>query len=298
VPRPSPQTTRVVQIVELLATRPDGASMTEIARALGVSQASCVHVLAALTTAGFLVREPTDRRYHLGPALVRPGALAAARYPVLTAARPEMAALSDAVGLPCVAFVPEVDHARLAAVTQAPGAEPLAVRLGETVPLTPPLGMVLVAWASEDVFARWLARDPSLDGHEVGRLQADRDAVRALGFVAELAPAPTSQIGLAGVLDDRESPYRDDRLRRLLAGHPGQGHVLTELDDPSEATGVGARSVTAVGAPAFAADGSTCLSLSLVTLPEPLTTVEISRLGAAVAAAADRLTVTLAGLRP
>ena len=86
MPRPSPQTDRVVAVIDLLASRDDGATMTEISRHLAISQASCVHLLAALTTAGYLVREPDDRRYHLGPALAGPGRMAEARYPLLAVA--------------------------------------------------------------------------------------------------------------------------------------------------------------------------------------------------------------------
>ena len=59
---------------------PDGATLTEIAAAVGADRSAFVHVLAALTTSGVLYREPDDRRYHLGPALVRPGRVAGARY--------------------------------------------------------------------------------------------------------------------------------------------------------------------------------------------------------------------------
>ena len=78
VPRPSPQTDRVVAVIELLAASETGATMTEIARALDVNQASCVHMLAALEESGLVVREP-DRLYHVGPALVHPGRVAEQR---------------------------------------------------------------------------------------------------------------------------------------------------------------------------------------------------------------------------
>ena len=68
MPRPSPQTDRVVAVIELLSSGDEGATMTEIARHLSINPATCVHVMAALTSAGVVVREP-DRRYHLGPAL-------------------------------------------------------------------------------------------------------------------------------------------------------------------------------------------------------------------------------------
>jgi DNA-binding IclR family transcriptional regulator len=76
VPRPSPQTDRVVATINLLADTESGLTLSEIGRALSVDVSSCVHLLAALTASGYVVRDPDDRRYHLGPALVRPGAVA------------------------------------------------------------------------------------------------------------------------------------------------------------------------------------------------------------------------------
>src|SRR4051812_7379304 len=102
--RPSPQTDRVIATINLLASAPEGATLTEIARAVGQEPSTWQHMRAALTASVFLVREPSDRRYHLGPALVAPGQVALARYPVLAAARPEMDVLSRRFDLPCYAF--------------------------------------------------------------------------------------------------------------------------------------------------------------------------------------------------
>ncbi|CAN5549433.1 hypothetical protein BH10ACT1_BH10ACT1_12740 [soil metagenome] len=287
MPRPAPQTDRVVAVIELLAEAEEGASMTEIAGALAVNQATCVHLLAALTTAGFLVREPSDRRYHLGPALVRPGRRAAERYPALAAARGEMAALSKRFGLPCFAFAPEGDHGRLVHYTWPPGGAPPEVKLGERVPLRPPLGMAFAAWGPDDVFQAWLALEPDLGPEQAARYEQRRTAVRDLGFVAELAPDPANRGGLVDALVDPSSPYRDGQLHRLLSSHDGQDHVLTDLAD------AGPRTVIGVSAPAFDGGGGLVLILDLVTYPEVLDTPAISEIGAAVRVAADAVTTVL-----
>ena len=46
MPRPSPQTERVVAVIEYLSDRPDGASSTQIAHDTGINASTCVHVLA------------------------------------------------------------------------------------------------------------------------------------------------------------------------------------------------------------------------------------------------------------
>ena len=283
MPRPSPQTDRVVAVIGFLAGRADGASMTEISRALGIDQASCVHVLAALNKAGFVVREPADRRYHVGPALVAPGRVAADRYPLLAAARPEMEQLSARFDAPCFAFAPEGDQARLVQHTWAPGAEPTAVRLDETLPLIPPLGLVFAGWDTDAAFEDWLARDPELTDDLAERYRARRAAVRALGFVVELAPETESEADLADVLGDRSSPYRDGRIHRLLSAHDGGEHVLTDLD-----TARSHRAVS-VGAPVVDGTGAVVLSLSLVVFGTLRSGAELAAAGAGLRDAVARV---------
>ncbi len=291
MPRPSPQTDRVVAVIELLASLEQGATMTEIARALELNQASCVHLLAALASAGFVVREP-DRRYHVGPALARPGRIAAERYPVLAAARGEMVELSRELDQLCFAFAPEGDHARLVHYTRPPTHAVPAVRLGETVPLTPPLGMVFVAWEPEAAFEEWLTLAPDMDAEQAANYRDHRRAIREVGFVVETAPPPTRQEDLAHVMDDRASPRRDTELHRLLAGPLGDAYLLTDLTDARP------RPVAIIGAPVFDAAGTVVLSLNPVNFPGPLASAEILAVGRAVRDAADRVTTALGGRAP
>ena len=174
----------MVAIVNLLSGRPDGLTLTELAADLGESQSTMVHVLAALTSAGYLVREQSDRRYHLGPALVEPGRVAADRYPGLAIARRHMSRLSQEFESPCYAFVRDRRWARLVHYTWDPHHPVPPMKIGELIPLVPPLGAVFVAWAPAAQIDEWLAADPSLsDGR--GRAAADvarRDApARLLG---------------------------------------------------------------------------------------------------------------------
>ena len=288
MPRPSPQTDRVVAVVELLAGQDEGATMTEIAVALDLSQSTCVHLLAALADAGFVQREP-DRRYFLGPALVRPGRLAAARYPLLAAAREEMAGLSSRFGVTCLAFTRDGDHARLVHHT---GSGPPPFRLGDTLPLLPPLGILFVAWAPEPELDRWLALDPGMDEARAARYRDWRRVVRRLGFVAQLAPPAAGAGDLVEILDDRDSPYRDGQLHRAIAGDRWNEYVLTDLEDPTP------REVTDVSAPTFDADGDVSLSVNLLTLAEPRPPAEIVTVGRALRAATDRVTRAVGGRIP
>ena len=77
--------------------------MAEVSRHLSVHKASCHSMLSELLRAGWLLRDPVRKTYHLGPALVRLGREAAGRYPALVLARSAMAELSAATGAHCVA---------------------------------------------------------------------------------------------------------------------------------------------------------------------------------------------------
>jgi DNA-binding IclR family transcriptional regulator len=274
----------VVAVIELLADLRAGATLTEIARALGLGRPSCVHLLAALTTSGFLVRED-DRRYHLGPALVHPGRVAHGRYPVLAAARPEMQSISRELGYPCFSFEPIEGHARLVHHTWAPGSKPSPVRLGETVPLKPPLGMVFVAWGGNEDFDRWLDA-AELTGEQRDEYRVERAVVQELGFVAEAAPEDRST--LAGTLEERPSPYRDARLHRLLSAHDDEAHVLIDLAAHRSFP------VSTIGAPVLDRTGRVTLSLSLVVFPARLTGSEIRGIGTRLRAGADSVAAAIA----
>ena len=72
-PRPSPQTERVVNLFEHLAGDGSrgmaGMTLAQVSRHLSVHKASCHSMLSELLRAGWLLRDPVRKTYHLGPAL-------------------------------------------------------------------------------------------------------------------------------------------------------------------------------------------------------------------------------------
>ena len=160
-PRPSPQTERVVNLFEHLAgdgTR--GMTLAEVSRQLGVHKASCHSMLSELLRAGWLLRDPVRKTYHLGPALVRLGREAAGRYPALVLARSAMAELSAATGAHCVAFSVDEDYSTVVDQIRSShgGGHPMPI--GTQIPHRPPYGASTVAWRGPDVRERWLAALP------------------------------------------------------------------------------------------------------------------------------------------
>jgi DNA-binding IclR family transcriptional regulator len=294
VPRPSPQTERVVAILAHLTDHPDGATLTELAQAVGADRSAFVHVLAALTTSGVLLRDPVDRRYRLGPALVRTGEVAAARYGDLALVRHEMQALAATLGLPCLSFQPDAVHGRLVQYVWPDGEGPPAIPVGETLPLHPPLGMIFVAWADDAAFDRWLRLDPSLPADRATRYREQRAAIRSAGFVVEARPRTMEDEAFARLIDDRTSPRRDGKLMQLLADHGRDEHILTELAGRDDALHL----VHAIGSPCFDDAGATVCTVSVLGFPGPLRTYVVRRIGDETRAAAQRATAALGGRPP
>ena len=94
--RASPPTDRVVGILDFLAGRPgERFGVSELARRVGVSKPTCLGIVTSLTDAGYLVRDPTDKTYRLGPSLITLGHKAQESMRVSPAAREQLRRLSS-----------------------------------------------------------------------------------------------------------------------------------------------------------------------------------------------------------
>jgi DNA-binding IclR family transcriptional regulator len=284
VARPSPQTDRVVRIVNLLTEQDDrGASLTEIARHVGQTPAACVHVLAALVAAGFVVRQPSDRRYHLGPGLIAPGQVAAGRFPSRDATRAAIEDLARATGYPVFAFRREAGHARLVDLVWDLRRPAPAMRIGDLLPIEPPLGSVFVAWNGPDAVERWLRSSPP--AARAG-LAARVEAARRLGFVVELRP-PLPLVQELARLVARGQNLR--RAERVPASLPGIEAYLAEGLRPEARYEVSTISIPVPG-PA----GTVDLAKNLLGFADSTPGRELLDLGARARAAADRRGADLA----
>lgn len=85
---------RVVGVLDALATAPDGLGVSTIARTLEVHRSTASRLLATLANSRLVERDPQTRAYRLGARLVGLAAVAVARLPVVSQARPELEALS------------------------------------------------------------------------------------------------------------------------------------------------------------------------------------------------------------
>jgi DNA-binding IclR family transcriptional regulator len=268
-PRPSPQTDRLVSLVDAIAERPEeGLTLSEIARHLAVTPATCHPMLASLTSLGWLIRHPTRRTYRLGPALVAVGRAAARGLGVLDIARPVMRRLRDDTELTCLAMTPGEYHVAIAEIVRAPGPELHRINIGAQAPITPPLGIGYVPWADEQTVRRWL--DGADSPIARGRMERAIANARRRGFAIELVTDVETRLGeTLGELDEHlegldtlGAGASAARLRTLLeeiAAEIGasDGGQIDDLEPDREYR------VGAISAPVHDRDGDLTLILSL-----------------------------------
>jgi len=294
VSRPSPQTDRIVTVINLLAAHPEeGFTLSEIARRLGVGKATCSPMLVALTSAGFLVRHPTRKTYRLGPALITAGQAAAAGFPALEIARPVLVDLSNELGVVAMAVARAGDQLQLVDLAWDHRRHTPTLRVGQELPFRAPWGSVFVATAGSPGTAvdGWLAR--------AGITGADADAYRdalahtaARGYAVELQASAGGQVralaeALATAVSERD---REQLVDRLLA-------EVTDREQPLLAAVADDRTYTvgAIDAAVVDLDGMPILALSASAFGTPLAREQIEHVGSIVRAAAAAVSASLRG---
>lgn len=285
--RRSPAVERIVAIIEFLAARPDRVfSLSELARRLELNKATAHAVLNSLVEAGWLLRQPRDKTYALGPALVTIGTAAAARQRELVGfAEPEMHALADELGLQCIASAVIGDEMVILARAGRSGPLEVSVPLGQRLPLVPPLGTVFMAWAAPEDIEQWLHRmGASASERQLERYRSALAAVRARGY--SIALEARTRARLAAALGDRRE------VEALIEKLGHEEYALGELDSSAS------YEVSLIAAPVFGPDGRVVLALTLFGFSGQLQAGQIPVLGERLRSAAGAVTRAIHGRPP
>jgi DNA-binding IclR family transcriptional regulator len=202
--RASPPTERVIAVLAFLARHPhDRFGLSELARRVELSKPTCLGILTSLTEAGYLVRDTgetgRDKTYRLGPALITLGHIAQESLRVSPAARDELRRLSETYGATAALSGVVDDRITLLELVTPPGT-PATVRVGQSYPFAPPVGLMFVLW-DDGAVRDWLAKEPTIP------LRTDTDR-----FERVIAECRTS-----GYLVERLTPG-GRRLYALMAG--------------------------------------------------------------------------------
>lgn len=275
-------------MLDHLAAHADVAfGLSELCRDLAMSKATAHALLGELTDAGYLVRDPLDKTYRLGPRLLAVGL--AARHPeqeALDRARPHLRRLATQHGARCVATA--VRGTDMVALEVAGRDRPLGPSLqpGHRIPFDPPLGTAFLVGAPPAEVERWMSRAGRPLGPEERQAYLDAiDSVRTLGCSLSLDAATRPLLVQAVVADSRTRPPSD-----LVHELSRQGYLLTHLEE-------GARYRLSVAvAPVIGPKGRVVLGLTIYDLVGARTTAEVRQVAHGLRRAADAVSEAIGGV--
>jgi DNA-binding IclR family transcriptional regulator len=261
-----------VDCLNLLAANPTQAfTLSELVQQLDLNIASCHALLNVLTKQGFLQRHPKHKTYSLGPALVAIGHAALECHPAIDMARDEARELAQQLDLE-VLITARID-AELVALARAgrylsPNA---SLRVGQRVPLIPPLGFPFMAWAQEKEIQSWLARAADTSTEELAHYRDVLAVVRTRGFSVTLRNPVQRQLGevVANLSAAPHAPVLRERMARLIADLGHKPYQLGPIDDALR------YEVVLMSAPIFNAYGQVVYTISLLGFRAALTAAEI-----------------------
>lgn len=290
--RASPPTERVIAVLDFLARHPhDRFGVSELARRLGLSKPTCLGIVGTLTAADYLVRDGQDKTYRLGPALISLGHTAQESMRVNPAAREELRRLSSTYGTTAALSAVVDDRITLLEIVGPPGAD-VGVRVGQSYPFAPPVGLMFVLW-DDEALRDWLSREPTIplrtDTERLDRVIAE---CRASGYLVErLTPGGRRLYALMAGM----SSALPDELRALL------GELVSDIGERvylrSEATARQRHDVSVISAPVYDHHQRQAMVVSL-QIGRALSDAEITRCARGLMASADALTTSLGGVKP
>ena len=292
--RASPPTERVVAVLDFLAEHPhDRFGLSDLARRLGLSKPTCLGIVTSLAAAGYLVRDPDDKSYRLGPSLITLGHKAQESMRVSPAAREQLRRLSARFDVTVALSGVIDDRITLLDLAVPAGTRP-GVDVGQSYPFAPPVGLMFVLW--DDVSLRaWFMKEPTIQLRtNTDRLNRVISECRTDGYLVErLTPGGRRLYALmAGMSSDLP-----DELRALL------GELISDIGErvylrSENRRARDARSdISVISAPVFDHYRRQTMVASM-HIGKSLTDNEINERAGALMATADSVTVQLGGVTP
>ncbi|MFV0532076.1 MAG: IclR family transcriptional regulator [Cumulibacter sp.] len=299
MPRPSPQTERLVEVLEFLAAdTSQQRSLAEIARMLQVDKATCHPMLIELTRRGWLVRHPHRKTYQLGPRLVSIGDAARGATNVVDIARPSLAGLADELGVACAALVTSSADLVVAEIVQPRGTRRGTVgqQIGDRIQFRPPLAGIFMAWRDEPAIRGWLDQDV-MGKPETGVESHYRTvlaAVRGRGYGVECALPGEEALGVhvQNELEDVRGGARERVLESVYSRMMRPQMAIAELDPGRQYLPF------SINAPVFDDSAVAVLAVCAYDFRTPLSAAEVHTIGLTVRATAHGITRAIYGIDP
>lgn len=213
---------------------------------------------------------------------------------IVDLARASMERIADRYAVECnAATIAGEDIVLLAGAGMRPYDSRPPTRVGQRIPLVPPLGAIYLAWQPEDAVRRWLEATP-LTEQQRTEFRTALDRVRRRGWSVGLGNDVHSQVEaeLARMYGPGEA-ISDEQRRRLL----DLIRALGGLYEPEELVSGQAYDVRNVQVPVFDETGSVAICLSVYRLPPTSTLEDVLRYRDELAAVANEVMNQL-GVQP
>lgn len=174
-------TARTLDVLELLATEPEGIRYVDIARKLKLNQGTAHSILKTLVDRNWARRDSINKSFTLGPMATQIGG-GAAQAPT-TFMELNNAAQELALQLGYATTVIELKNEELVVAASFAGSQATAnPEIGTTVPYSPPYGAIFACSAPEVEQSQWLARASSKSSKVKKALKRTLDLAMSRGF--------------------------------------------------------------------------------------------------------------------
>ena len=291
--RASPPTERVVSILDFLARHPhDRFGLSDLARRVELSKPTCLGILTTLAESDYLIRDARDKTYRLGPRLISLGHTAQESMRVSPTAREELGRLAATYDTTAALSAVIDDRITLLELV-GPQSADVGVRVGQSYPFAPPVGLMFVLW-DDEALRSWLAKEPTIPLRtDSGRLDRVVAECRRVGYLVErLTPSGRRLYALMAGM----SSTLPQELRALL------GEMISDVGErvylAGEAAGTGRskkrHDISVISAPVFDHHRRQAMVMSL-QIGRALTDAEIAKRARGLMGSARVLTEQLGG---
>lgn len=184
--KPSEAVLKALAILESFGAERAQQSLADISRRLGIPKASALRHLAALESAGYVVRHPGNI-YALGARVLEPARAYLKHNELISSARPILDALAVKTGETAHLGVLQGPHVIYVAIAESPQRVRAYVQQGDRIPAhAVASGKAILAFSSGDAVAQVLSAGlERLSAHTITSaeaFQADLERTRARGF--------------------------------------------------------------------------------------------------------------------
>ncbi|GGB41604.1 IclR family transcriptional regulator [Sphingomonas metalli] len=188
----APAIQKAFEVIELLAARPEGAIISDMAASLGRSVGELFRIVVVLEQLGYLQKSEITDRYTVAYKLLEVAYRATPSHDLVGAALPEMQVLALEAGQSCHLVVAGSGHGLVIAREEQPGTRGFSLKVGARIDMVRSCsGQVILAFSTLQRVEQ-IVRDIEEDGDAA---PVDRDAlakrmaaVRRNGFEMRKSP--------------------------------------------------------------------------------------------------------------